>query len=198
MSNGFPPPSPEQPQPRAPEPSPWAHQPWAAPAAPPRKQRTGLIVTLAVGGGLVAVGAMATLVYALLQTASDSIALPPERSPAPHSTASAAPGAGADAEAEPGGPAVEGDVTITACTRDSVIGWQSADVKVVNGSASAADYVISVEFLDRDGTTVAEGVTGVVGLAPGKAVAKKVQGLGEVPHGTTCRINDLSRTPSTG
>ncbi|MFD8732030.1 hypothetical protein [Streptomyces sp. NPDC059611] len=201
MSDNFPPPPPEQPQPEhrvpvgAPHPS-----PWAAPPVPPGKQRTGVVVTLAVGGGLVVAGAMVTAVYLLLDSVSEAMERPPARSKAPYS-------APYEYEEEPGDeepveepvapePDVKRDVTITACTRDPRIGWQSADVTVVNGSSSPADYYIGVEFLDRDGATVSEGVTGVAGLAPGKTSRKKVQGLDEVPQGTTCRINDLSRTPS--
>lgn len=212
MSDNFPPPPPEQPQPErqvpvgavpAAEPS-----PWAAPAAPPHKQRTGLIVTLAVGGGLIVAGAVVALVYSMMSSVQDAIALPPERSDAPYSE----PYDGepyeeepyADEPAEPAPeatasePDVEEDVTITACTRDPRIGWQSAKVKVVNGSSTKASYTIGVEFLDKDGTKVADGVTGVVDLAPGKSVVDEVHGLGEVPSGTTCRLVDLMRVPTGG
>ncbi|MEU0097971.1 hypothetical protein [Streptomyces sp. NPDC006267] len=196
MSENFPPPPPEQPQPRPQQPDPWAAgpvpSPWAAPAAPPRKQRTGLVVTLSVGGALVLAGAVVALVYSLLHSVSDSIALPPERTDAPYDAGPVEPAPKPTATE----PDVAQDVTITACTRDPAIGWQSADVTVVNGSAAAADYVISVEFLDKNGVKVSEGVTGILGLGPGRTAEKKVQGLGEVPRGTTCRIDDLSRTPS--
>ncbi|MYR92441.1 MULTISPECIES: hypothetical protein [unclassified Streptomyces] len=202
MSDNFPPPPPEQPQPerQVPVGAPWP-SPWAAPAPPPGKQRTGLIVTLAVGGGLVAAGAIVALVYSLMGSVSEAMELPPARSDAPYSD----PYEYEEEEPldeepveEPVAPEpdVKRDVTITACTRDPQIGWQSADVKVVNGSSSPADYYISVEFLDKNGVRVAEGGAGVLGLGPGKTAVKKAQGVGEVPQGTTCRINDLSRTPS--
>ncbi|MFD4028273.1 hypothetical protein ACFWRV_32905 [Streptomyces sp. NPDC058576] len=222
MSDNFPPPPPEQPQPErrlpvgavpAAEPS-----PWAAPAAPPHKQRTGLIVTLAVGGGLIVAGAVVALVYSMMSSVQDAIALPPERSDAPYSEPydegpyeeepyEEEPYADepyADEPAEPtpeptaAEPDVEEDVTITACTRDPQIGWQSAKVKVVNGSSTTASYTIGVEFLDKDGAKVADGVTGVVDLAPGKSVVDEVHGLGEVPRGTTCRLVDFTRVPTEG
>ncbi|KAB2589858.1 hypothetical protein [Streptomyces arboris] len=193
MSDNLPPPPPEQPQP----------SPWAPPATPPGKpQRTGLIVSLAVGGGLVVAGALVALVYSLMDSVADSIALPPARSDAPYSDPYEDEPYDEEPVEEPveeptaTEPDVKKDVTITACTRDPQIGWQSADVKVVNGSSSPADYYISVEFLDKNGVKVSDGVTGVVGLAPGKTSEEKVQGLGEVPRGTTCRVNDLWRTPS--
>ncbi|WP_432152785.1 hypothetical protein [Streptomyces sp. bgisy029] len=198
MSDNFPPPPPEQPQPEPERPVPVQPSPWAAPAAPPGKQRTGLIVTLAVGGGLVVAGAVVALVYAAMSSVQDSIALPP-RSETPYSE----PYEEEPYEEEPyaeGPSATEADakkdVTITACTRDPQIGWQSAKVKVVNGSSTTASYTIMMEFLDEDGVKVAEGGAGVVDLEPGASAVKKAQGLGEVPPGTTCRIGDVWRTPS--
>ncbi len=146
------------------------------------------MVTLVVGGGLVVAGALAALVYALL----DSVALPPERTDVPYDAAPVEPAP----EPTASEPDVKEDVTITACTRDPQIGWQSAEVKVVNGSSGVASYHIGVEFLDKDGVRVADSVTGVVDLAPGRSAVKKVQGLGEVPRGTTCRLRDLTRMPS--
>lgn len=206
MSDNFPPPPPEQPQPehRAPVGGPPAQpSPWAAPPGPPQKQRTGLIVTLAVGGGLIVAGAVVALVHAAMSSVQDSIALPP-RSEAPYSE----PYEGDPYEEEPYEedpyaeepsaiePDARKDVTITACTRDPQIGWQSAKVKVVNGSSTTASYTIMMEFLDEDGVKVAEGGAGVVDLEPGGSAVKKAQGLGEVPPGTTCRISDVWRTPS--
>ncbi|MEU4176218.1 hypothetical protein [Streptomyces sp. NPDC026589] len=199
MSDYFPPPPPEQPQPEHHAPAGAAPlSPWAAPAAPPGKRRTGLIVTLAVGGGLVLAGVMVALVYALMDSVSDSIALPPERSDAPYSEPYDEGPVEPAPEPTVTEPDVKEDVTITACRRDPQIGWQSAKVKVVNGSSTTASYHIGVEFLDKNGTKVAEGVTGVVDLGPGKSVVEEVNGLGEVPRGATCRLVDLMRVPTDG
>ncbi|MBK3530434.1 hypothetical protein JHN61_23005 [Streptomyces sp. MBT67] len=206
MSDNFPPPPPEQPQPehRAPVGGPPVQpSPWAAPPGPPQKQRTGLIVTLAVGGGLIVAGAVVALVHAAMSSVEDSIALPP-RSEAPYSEPyeeepyEEDPYAEEPYAEEPTAtePDAKKDVTITACTRDPQIGWQSAKVKVVNGSSTTASYTIMMEFLDEDGVKVAEGGAGVVDLEPGGSAVKKAQGLGEVPPGTTCRISDVWRTPS--
>ncbi|MBK3543413.1 hypothetical protein JHN56_10105 [Streptomyces sp. MBT60] len=206
MSDNFPPPPPEQPQPehRAPVGAPPAQpSPWAAPPGPPQKQRTGLIVTLAVGGGLIVAGGVVALVHAAMSSVEDSIALPP-RSEAPYSEPyeeepyEEDPYAEEPYAEEPTAtePDAKKDVTITACTRDPQIGWQSAKVKVVNGSSTTASYTIMMEFLDEDGVKVAEGGAGVVDLEPGGSAVKKAQGLGEVPPGTTCRISDVWRTPS--
>ncbi|MBQ1112099.1 FxLYD domain-containing protein [Streptomyces sp. C3-3] len=195
MSDYFPPPPPEQPQPehRAPvgasPPS-----PWAAPAAPPGKQRTGLIVTLAVGGGLVVAGAMVALVYSLMDSVSDSIALPPERSDAPYSE----PYDEEPYEEEPvepvaPEPAAEGDVTVTKCTRDSLIGWPHADLKIVNRSGSPAAYIVSITFVNADGAVVSDGIATTEKVAPGASVKVRAQGSGEVAAGTKCRIAGVDR-----
>lgn len=191
MSDNFPPPPPEQPQSEYPVPA--QPSPWAAPPGPPQKQRTGLIVTLAVGGGLIVAGAVVALVHTAMSSVQDSIALPP-RSEAPYSE----PYEEEPYEEEPSAaePDAKEDVTIISCTRDPQIGWQSAKVKVVNGSSTTASYTIMMEFLDEEGVQVAEGGAGVVGLEPGGSAVKKAQGVGEVPRGTTCRISDVWRTPS--
>ncbi|MET7873635.1 FxLYD domain-containing protein [Streptomyces cyaneofuscatus] len=201
MSDNLPPPPPEQPQP----------SPWAPPATPPGKQqRTGLIVSLAVGGGLVVAGALVALVYSLLDSVSDSIALPPARSDAPYSEPYGEepydeqpygedPVEGEPVEEEPepvvSGPAAERDVTITKCARDSLIGWQHADLTIVNGSRSPAGYVVFVEFLDTKGAVLTDGIATTDDLAPGASVKVKAQGVGEVPTGTTCRVKQVTRDP---
>ncbi len=195
MSDNFPPPPPEQPQPEHLPPAgapPARPSPWAAPPGPPRKQHTGLIVTLAVGGGLVVAGAVVALVYSAMNSVEDSIALPP-RSEAPYSEPYEEEPAPEPTATEPD---VREDVTIIGCTRDPSIGWQSAKVKVVNGSSTTASYTIMMEFLDKEGVKVAEGGAGVVALEPGGSAVRKAQGVGEVPPGTTCRISDIWRTPS--
>lgn len=202
MSDYFPPPPPEQPQPehRAPvgaaPPS-----PWAAPAAPPGRQRTGLIVTLAVGGGLVVAGAMVALVYALMDSVSDSIALPPERSDAPYSERyeeepyEEEPSYEEPVEPVAPGPPAEGDVTVTKCTRDSLIGWPHADLKIVNRSGSPAAYIVSITFVDADGAVVSDGIATTEEVAPGASVKVRAQGSGEVAAGTRCRIGEVDRHP---
>ncbi|MEV5257623.1 FxLYD domain-containing protein [Streptomyces anulatus] len=200
MSDYFPPPPPEQPQPehRAPAGA-SPPSPWAAPAAPPGKQRTGLIVTLAVGGGLVVAGAMVALVYSLMDSVSDSIALPPERSDAPYSEPyDEEPYEEEPYEEEPAepvapGPAPEGDVTVTQCTRDSLIFWPHADLRIVNRSGSPAAYIVSITFVDADGAVVSDGIATTEEVAPGASVKVRAQGSGEAAVGTKCRIAEVDR-----
>lgn len=165
---------------------------WAPPAPPPRRQRTGLIVTLAVGGSLVVAGALVALVHSLLDAAADSIALPPARS-APYEEE-----APDDEETDPiaPGPRADGDATVTKCVRDKLIGWPHAEVKVVNGGEGPAGYIVFVEFVDPDGKMRTGGVAIADDLAPGASVKTEAQGLGEVPAGTTCRIDRVERDPA--
>ncbi|MCD9901519.1 FxLYD domain-containing protein [Streptomyces sp. MT29] len=93
------------------------------------------------------------------------------------------------------GPAAEKDVTITKCVRDSLIGWQHADLTIVNGSRSPAGYVVFVEFLDAKGTVLTDGIATTDDLAPGASVKVEAQGVGEVPKGTTCRVKQVTRDP---
>ncbi|MBT2378726.1 hypothetical protein J7E90_15565 [Streptomyces sp. ISL-111] len=185
MSDNSPPPPPEQPQP----------SPWGPPAAPPGTPRTGLIVSLAVGGGLVVAGALVALVYSLMDSVSDSIALPPARSDAPSSEPYEEEPVKEEPEPVASGPAAEGDVTVTKCTRDSLIGWPHADLKIVNGSGSPAGYVVFVEFLDAKGAVLTDGVATTDDVAPGASVEVEAQGVGEVPTGTKCRVKQVTRDP---
>ncbi|MBV7243589.1 hypothetical protein [Streptomyces sp. MW-W600-10] len=218
MSDAFPPP-PTEPEPQAPQASqqPAFTQPpspWAPPAAPPQGQRrTGLIVTLSLIGGLVVTGATAALVYAFLQEASESFARAEDRVTSRYDTMGPEDEEGWEEfeELEDGedfgefgapeddGPPADKDATITKCTRDSLINWMSADIKVVNGSTSPASYVVFVSFVDRDGDVVTEGLAVTDDdVAPGATARIEAQGLGEVPAGTKCRIDRVEREAMTG
>ncbi|MDT0490487.1 hypothetical protein ACPEIF_03445 [Streptomyces sp. NPDC012600] len=211
MSDNFPPPPPEQPQPAPhtpaqagpepersspqPPPSPWAREPWAAPApaGPARKGRTGLIVTLVLGVSFALVGAVVVLVYSLMQSAWDSAALSPERPGSSSST----PYTEEDEEEPDEEPEFDtdgtADVTITKCTRDSLIDWPHAELEVVNGTGSTAAYVAYVSFVDRDGELVSEGLAVAEDVAPGEKAKMTAQGTGEAPEGTKCRLDRVQR-----
>ncbi|WSV78287.1 FxLYD domain-containing protein [Streptomyces anulatus] len=156
-------------------------------------------MTLAVGGGLVVAGAMVALVYSLMDSVSDSIALPPERSDAPYSEPyddepyEEEPYEEEPAETVAPGPAPEGDVTVTQCTRDSLIFWPHADLKIVNRSGSPAAYIVSITFVDADGAVVSDGIATTEEVAPGASVKVRAQGSGEVAAGTKCRVAEVDR-----
>ncbi|MFJ1785478.1 FxLYD domain-containing protein [Streptomyces anulatus] len=156
-------------------------------------------MTLAVGGGLVVAAAVVALVHSLMDSVSDSIALPPERSDAPYSEPydeepfAEEPSYEEPAEPDAPGPPAEGDVTVTKCTRDSLIGWPHADLRIVNRSGSPAAYIVSITFVDADGAVVSDGVATTEEVAPGASAKVRAQGSGEVAAGTKCRIAAVDR-----
>ncbi|WP_405511311.1 FxLYD domain-containing protein [Streptomyces anulatus] len=144
-----------------------------------------------------------------MDSVSDSIALPPERSDAPYSEpydeepsyeepsygepSYGEPSYGEPVEPDAAGPPAEKDVTVTKCARDSLIGWPHADLKIVNRSGSPAAYIVSITFVDADGAAVSDGVATTEEVAPGASVKVRAQGSGEVAAGTKCRITEVDR-----
>ncbi|WP_030701442.1 MULTISPECIES: FxLYD domain-containing protein [unclassified Streptomyces] len=192
MSDTFPPPPPEQPQPEPRYRSPEQVSPWAAPAVPQRKRRTGLIVTLAVAGGLVVAGGTVALVVSTMSAVQDSIALPP-RSDAPYSAPYEDETFDEETVEPAPGPDPEGDVTVATCGRDSLIGWPHADLKIVNRTEGPAAYIVTVSFVDGDGEEVDDGIATTEEIAPGDAVTVRALGSGEVAAGTKCRTGEVER-----
>ncbi|MFH8519718.1 hypothetical protein ACH4CE_32465 [Streptomyces gelaticus] len=215
MSYGYPPPQPgqqpqpgEQPQPgQQPQqpPSPYAQWPQTGPGAygcpqPPRKSRTGLIVTLSVVGGVALLLAAGVLIAVTASGGSSSTAK--SKPSAVESTKSEAPTTGGASDAPTELPALEGtdaegDVRITRCEVDSLTEWPDADVEVVNHSGTQASYIVSVEFVDGDGTRRASGLATATDLAAGQKSVQKAQGLGKVPGKMTCKVAKVTRLPST-
>ncbi|MFF1839733.1 FxLYD domain-containing protein [Streptomyces sp. NPDC058231] len=203
MSNGYPPPG-QQPQ----QPPQWGQQPqqqpyhqwpqqapgWGAPM--PRKSSTGLIVTLSVVGGLVALILIGVLV-AVAGRIADSSAK--RKTPMVSSSESSTPAESAPAEEQATeGKDAEADVTLSGCKVDSLTEWPSVVVKITNGTDEASTYIVSVEFVDASGTRVAEGVASASALAPGQVAKQKAQGVGKAPAGTKCKVSNVSRFPSGG
>ncbi|MFJ7200889.1 MULTISPECIES: hypothetical protein [unclassified Streptomyces] len=208
MSYGYPPPQPgQEPQPgQQPQqpPPPYAQWPQPGPGAyghpqPPRSSRTGLIVTLSVIGGVVLLLAAGVLIA----VTSGGGPSPTARSKpsAGESAKSGAPATGGPSDEPTGLPALEGtdaegDVRITRCEVDSLTEWPDADVEVVNHSDTQASYIVSVEFVDGDGTRRASGLATATDLAAGQKSVQKAQGLGKVPGRMTCKVAEVTRLPS--
>ncbi|MGW2084272.1 hypothetical protein [Streptomyces sp. NPDC001880] len=215
MSYGYPPPQPgEQPQPGQPPqpgqqpqqlpPSPYAQWPQPGPGAygcpqPPSKSRTGLVVTLSVLGGVVLLLAAGVLIAVTSAGGSSSTAKPKPSAAEPTKSETPATGGASDAPTElPAleGTDAEGDVRITRCEVDSLTEWPDADVEVVNHSDTQASYIVSVEFVDGDGTRRASGLATATDLAAGQKSVQKAQGLGKVPGKMTCKVAKVTRLPS--
>lgn len=165
---------------------------WGEP--PPRKSGAGLAIGLSVGGALFVLSLLGTFLYFL----GDALAASEERRGTPPAEALPGHEPSVTVSPAPAGTDAEEDVRIAKCTVDPVIAWPAAQVVIVNGSGAAADYAVTVEFVDKDGTQVADGIVGVVGLGPGQTAKRKAQGLDEAPSGTKCRIADVHRTPAAG
>ncbi|MFD7623954.1 hypothetical protein [Streptomyces sp. NPDC059802] len=220
MSYGYPPPQPgqepqpgqqpQQPQPgqppqppQPPSSSPYEHWPQAGPGAygypqPPKKSRTGLIVTLSVVGGVALLLALGVLIAV---TSGGSSSTARSKPPKAEATKSEAPVPGDASDAPTELPALEGtdasgDVRITRCEVDSLTEWPDADVEIVNHSDTRASYIVSVEFVDGEGTRRASGLATATDLAAGQKSVQKAQGLGKVPGKMTCKVSKVTRLPS--
>ncbi|WP_326765421.1 hypothetical protein OG978_13235 [Streptomyces sp. NBC_01591] len=212
MSYGYPPPQPgQEPQPgqQPPSSSPYEHWPHPAPTAygypqPPKKSRTGLIVTLSVVGGVAVLLALGVLIAVTSGGDSSSAKSKPSAVEAteggsPAASGAPEPGEASDAPTElPAleGTDAEGDVRITRCQVDSLTEWPDADVEIVNHSDTQASYIVSVEFVDGDGTRRASGLATATDLAAGQKSVQKAQGLGKVPGKMTCKVSKVTRLPS--
>ncbi|WP_069743050.1 FxLYD domain-containing protein [Streptomyces sp. EN23] len=95
---------------------------------------------------------------------------------------------------EPSGP--EGDVKITKCEVDGMTQWPSASLDVTNRSSKASNYIISVEFVDKDGTRLGEGTAALNNLAPDQVSKEKAQGLTQVSGKISCKVTKVTRYAS--
>ncbi|WP_329592620.1 hypothetical protein OG195_29425 [Streptomyces sp. NBC_01362] len=222
MSYGYPPPQPGQepqpgsgqmpqpPQPPQQAPSSYAQWPQAPGPGmygypqPVKKSRTGLIVTLSVLGGVAVLLVLGVLIAVAGGGDSPSAKSKPSavegtESGAPAASGVPAPGDASDAPTEL--PALEGtdgegDVRITRCAVDSLTEWPDADVEIVNHGDAQASYIVSVEFVDGEGTRRASGLATATDLAAGQKSVQKAQGLGKVPGKMTCKVSKVTRLPS--
>ncbi|MFG2623968.1 hypothetical protein [Streptomyces sp. NPDC048473] len=167
---------------------------------PPKKSRTGLIVTLSVVGGVAVLLALGVLIATSVGSNSSSSKSKP---PSAEATEGGAPveGGASDAPTETEPPPVEDagaedDVRITGCEVDSVTQWPAADVEIVNHSGARASYIVNVEFVDGDGTRHGEGLASSANLDAGQKSVGKAQGLGKFTGKLTCRVAEVSRFPA--
>lgn len=88
------------------------------------------------------------------------------------------------------------DVKITKCEVDPTLQWPSASLDVTNRSSKSSNYIISVEFVDKDGTRLGEGTAALNNLAPGQVSKEKAQGLTQVSGKVTCKVTKVTRYAS--
>jgi hypothetical protein len=113
------------------------------------------------------------------------------------STTSSTPSSSAPAK-DPGKKATtahapKNDARVSFCSIDDMLQMPSAKVKITNHSSKSSNYMVSIEFLDKSGTRVAEGVVVANNLGAGKSSVQTAQGT-EIVKGTiTCRVSDVTR-----
>ncbi|MFE7965421.1 hypothetical protein ACFU0X_20695 [Streptomyces cellulosae] len=84
------------------------------------------------------------------------------------------------------------DVRIDTCGTDTY-GAPEAKLTVTNSSSKHSDYIVEVEFIDRDGVRQSEGTAVLNNLAPGQAAKDKAIGLENVTGGFNCRVIKVTR-----
>ncbi|MFJ4918125.1 FxLYD domain-containing protein [Streptomyces sp. NPDC088726] len=90
----------------------------------------------------------------------------------------------------------EGDITVTGCVVNSSTTWPAADVEIVNHSGAKSNYIVSIEFVDKAGTRLGEGMAAANNVTPGQKVRAKAQGLAETSGKVSCKISKVTRYPS--
>ncbi|MGS2588065.1 FxLYD domain-containing protein [Streptomyces hebeiensis] len=197
VSNGYPPPQqPQQPWGQPPQPGAWQQPgPWGPPPPPKKKTSAALIVTLSVVGGLVLlliVGAVASSGGGDEAPAAKKPDAVAEKSKGEEPAADPAPvEEKKPAEGEP-----EADVKITECSVDEFTKWPAADIEIVNSTGEKANYIVSIEFVDGDGTRLASALAATNDVAAGQKTKEKAQSLDKVEEKVTCKVSKVSRYPS--
>jgi hypothetical protein len=111
--------------------------------------------------------------------APDDLAVPDDSSDAP-----------ADDDWSP-----EGDVQVVSCGVDDDLN-PSASLRITNGTANAASYLVTVSFNDANGDRVGSGVVAANDLTPGQATTEDVTDYGSMypsDEPMTCAIADVTR-----
>ncbi|MGP9019763.1 hypothetical protein ACT1U9_15370 [Streptomyces sp. BR1] len=92
----------------------------------------------------------------------------------------------------------EADVLITSCDVDPATSIPSAKLEIINHSSKSSDYSIAVEFVDVNGTRVAEGAALEAHVAPGEKVEDAAGGTAQVSGKITCKVTSVNRISAVG
>ncbi|WP_143686956.1 hypothetical protein [Streptomyces sp. TLI_171] len=92
----------------------------------------------------------------------------------------------------------EADVSISSCAVDPTTSFPSAQLEITNHSSKASDYSIAVEFVDANGTRVAEGAALETHVAPGQKVVDTAGGTAQVSGKVTCKVTSVNRISAVG
>ncbi|WP_275672748.1 FxLYD domain-containing protein [Streptomyces anulatus] len=184
--------------PQGQQPQGWGQQPpqWGGQPPAPKKSNAGKVIGFGCLGAVALLVVLGAVGMALggtdsgSDTGSDGV-LEVTASPSEGAAKEKAPEA--EAEAPKG---AEGDVKITACEVDSAMQWPSASLDVTNRSSKTSNYIVQVEFVDKDGTRLGEGTAALNNLAPGQVSKEKAQGLTQVSGKVECRVTKVTRYAS--
>lgn len=191
MSNAaYPPPPPGQQQP----PQGWGQQPtgpaWGTPPQQPKKGKAGKILgfgCLGIVGLIVVIGIIGAVLSSGSKGDSSGGSKTVTSSSTPKSNSGAAKGTKTGAE---------GDVKITACEVEPSLKWPSAKLTITNRSSKTSNYMVQVEFVDKSGTRIGEGVAATNNLAPDQVAKETAQGTGDASGKITCKVTEVTRYAS--
>ncbi|MEE1735947.1 FxLYD domain-containing protein [Streptomyces sp. BE147] len=172
----------------------WGQQPgWGQQPPQPKKKNVGMIVGFSCLG-IVALLVVLGVIGAVLggtDSGSDTgesleVTAPPSKAADKKDDA--------PKEKEATGP--EGDVKITSCEVNDATQWPAAKLEITNRSSKDSNYIVQVEFLDKDGTRLGEGTAATNNLAPDQLAKETAQGLAQVTGKVTCKVTKVTRYAS--
>lgn len=180
--------------PQQPQPPQWGQQPGWGQQLPqqPKKKSTGMIVGFSCLGIVVLVimlGIIGAVVGGTDSGNDEGGILEVTASPTAAEKKDDAP-----KEKEDAGP--EGDVKISACEVNDVTKWPAAKLEITNRSTKTSNYIVQVEFLDKDGTRLGEGTAATNNLARYQLAKETAQGLAQVDGKVTCKVTKVTRYAS--
>lgn len=86
------------------------------------------------------------------------------------------------------------DAKIVSCAKDAS-GFASAKVQVINNSSKPSNYIVTVAFESKDGSTqIGTGLASINSLQPKQKAVEDANSLKEAPAaGFTCKVSDVTR-----
>ncbi|OKI00774.1 hypothetical protein A6A06_17735 [Streptomyces sp. CB02923] len=90
----------------------------------------------------------------------------------------------------------EKDVKITSCSVDKLTGRPVAELEISNHGEREATYMLAVEFVSADGTSLGAGTTMKSALAAGHRGLATARGRTPASGKPVCRMVDVSRYPA--
>ncbi len=182
--------------------------PLRPPAAPPKRRRPAVIMTLGLLAALIAL-ALTSLLITIIDpgdagTKDRDGENPPAATPVTVASRSQAPPSPAPSSRAPSSRAPEPrgepdrgpvhDVKIDSCGVDPTTRWPSAGLTITNSGERTSTYIASIEFLGPTGTRLAEGAGISNSLAPGQRAEVTAGGVAQLTEDEiTCKVIKVDR-----